>query len=98
MIIEIMATQKFVTHLQPKRAESRINTGFQLFLGHSNSAQGNLFPLSVALFQALEMAVFLPFITIILFFQNFRYHSGIIGKHQAPVNIQFKITFHSCYC
>jgi hypothetical protein len=37
MIIEIMATQKFVTHLQPKRAGSRINTGFQLFLGHSNS-------------------------------------------------------------
>jgi hypothetical protein len=32
MIIEIMATQKFVTHLQPKRAGSRINTGFQLFL------------------------------------------------------------------
>jgi hypothetical protein len=24
------------------------------------------------------MAVFLPFITIILFFQNFRYHSGIM--------------------
>jgi hypothetical protein len=38
MIIEIMATQKFVTHLQPKRAGSRINTGFQLFLGHSNSS------------------------------------------------------------
>jgi hypothetical protein len=51
--------------------------GFPLFLHYSNSAQKNLFPPSVALFQASEMAVFLPFITIILFFQNFRYHSGI---------------------
>jgi hypothetical protein len=90
MIIEIMATQKFATHLQPKRAGSRINTGFQLFLGHSNSAQGNLFSLSVALFKLLKWQFFLPFITIILFFQNFRYHSGIIGKHQSSVKIYFK--------
>jgi hypothetical protein len=57
---------------------------------YSNSAQGNLFSLSVALFQAFEMAVFLPFITIILFFRNFRYHSGIIKKQQSPVKIYFK--------
>jgi hypothetical protein len=49
---------------------------------HPISAQGNLFSLSVALFQAFEMAVFLPFITIILFFQNFRYHSGIMNEYQ----------------
>jgi hypothetical protein len=55
---------------------------FRDFIRYSNSAQGNLFPLSVALFQAFAMAVFLPFITIILFFQNFRYHSGIMNEYQ----------------
>jgi hypothetical protein len=51
--------------------KSAVYAALRAFVYYSISAQGNLFPLSVALFQAFEMAVFLPFITIILFFQNF---------------------------